>query len=49
MEVCVGVGVGGEAVEAVGVEVETVGGVRVGAVGGVDAAAGRFGCLRVEP
>ena len=49
LEVCVGVGAGGEAVEAAGVEVEEVGGAGVGAVGGVGAAAGRFGCLRVEP
>ena len=42
LEVCVGVGVDGEAVEAVG-------GVGVGAVAGVGAAAGRFWCLRVEP
>ena len=49
MEVFVGVGVDGEAVEAAGVEVEEVGGAGVGAVGGVGAAAGRFRCLRVEP
>ena len=46
MGVCVGIGMGGE---EVGVEVEEVGGVGVGAVGGVGVAAGRFGCLRVEP